>query len=298
VRPINYHLQAFEKMGAKLFVKEGYIEARASVLKPSVIRLPFPSVGATENVLMAAVLVRGRTTLLNAAREPEIIDLANCLRSMGAKITGDGTGTVIIQGVSRLSGARHRVIPDRIEAGTFLVAAAISRGDIRLTHLEPRHLTSVLALLRRAGLTLDVQSSEISARWTRPLTPISIKTEVYPNFPTDMQAQWMALMAVTRGRSRIVEKIFENRFLHALELMRMGARIEIEGNGARVEGVSHLSGCPLMVSDLRAGAALVLAGLAARGMTKILRIYHLDRGYEHMEKKLRALGANIRRIKG
>lgn len=294
-RPVNYHLKAFEKMGATLHVKEGYIAARAKPLTGGVLRLPFPSVGATENVMMAAALAQGRTTLYSAAQEPEIVDLANCLRSMGANISGDGTPTIRIQGVTRLGGAQHRVIPDRIEAGTYLAAAAITRGRITLTQVEPRHLTAVIQVLRRAGLQIKEGLNTLEARWTRPLKPVSVTTRVYPGFPTDMQAQWMAVMAVTPGKSRINETIFENRFLHAQELLRMGARIDVRTSTAWVEGVKQLSGCPLMVSDLRAGAALVLAGLAARGTTKILRVYHLDRGYEHLEKKLKKLGARITR---
>jgi UDP-N-acetylglucosamine 1-carboxyvinyltransferase len=294
-RPINFHLKAFEVMGARISVQEGYITAVGN-LRGGTITLPFPSVGATENVLMAAALARGRTVLQRAAHEPEIVDLANLLKAMGAKITGAGTSRIVVEGVSRLQGARHRVIPDRIEAGTFLVAAAITRGRVRLTGVDTDHLASVLDALARTGVRITPISDGVEAAWVRPLKPVSIKTRVYPGFPTDMQAQWMALMTVTPGRSVIQEDIFENRFLHAQELLRMSARIETRGKRATVDGVRRLSGCPLMVSDLRAGAALVLAGLAARGTTKILRVYHLDRGYEKLEKKLRALGADIRRV--
>jgi UDP-N-acetylglucosamine 1-carboxyvinyltransferase len=296
-RPVNYHLSAFEQMGAELKVTAGYIEARVKNWKPGRVRLPFPSVGATENVLMAAVLAPGRTVLENAAREPEIADLADCLRSMGAEISGDGTSRVVIQGKAQLGGARHRVVADRIEAGTFLVAAAVTKGRVTLKGAPPAaHTGALVKVLRKAGLKVEDGPEGLTAAWTRPLKPVSLKTEVFPGFPTDMQAQWMALMAVTKGRCRITEAIFENRFLHAQEMVRMGARIDVSGSTASVEGVSGLSGCPLMVSDLRAGAALVLAGLAARGVTKVLRVYHLDRGYEAMEKKLRALGADIRRV--
>ena len=297
-RPVNYHLSALRRMGAHVSVKEGYILARVKAWKPGRVRLDFPSVGATENVLMAAVLVPGRTVLENVAREPEIPALADCLRTMGAQIFGDGTSTIVVEGVRRLSGARYRVVADRIEAGTFLTAAAITRGRVTLKDAPTAHLGATLWAFRRAGLEIKETSRGLEAAWKRPLKSVSIKTEVFPDFPTDMQAQWMALMSVTPGRSRITEDIFENRFLHSQELVRMGAQIEISGPTAVVEGVPHLSGCPLMVSDLRAGAALVLAGLAARGETKILRVYHLDRGYEAMEKKLRALGADIRRVKG
>ncbi len=295
-RPVNYHIQALERLGASLRVEEGYVTASAPRLRGAAIRLPFPSVGATENVMMAAVLSPGRTVIRNAAREPEIQDLAACLRSMGARVRGEGTSVIRIEGVPRLHGARHRVIPDRIEAGTFLVAAAMTKGRVRLRDAAPEHLTSVLQALKRAGLGIRVRGAEIEAAWTRPLRPLSVRTRVYPGFPTDMQAQWMALMCLAKGRSRITESIFENRFLHAQELTRMGARIEIRGNTALIEGGNRLSGCPLMVSDLRAGAALVLAGLAAQGRTTVLRVYHLDRGYERMERKLRALGARIRRV--
>jgi UDP-N-acetylglucosamine 1-carboxyvinyltransferase len=294
-RPINFHLKAFERMGARISVHEGYISA-VGRLKGGRIKFPMASVGATENVLMAASLATGRTVIENAAREPEIVDLANLLSSMGAKITGAGSNRVVVEGVRVLHGAHHRVIPDRIEAGTFLVAAAMTRGKILLTEVEPAHLKTVLDALRRTGLRLTVGDGTVEAVWVRPLKPVSVKTRVYPGFPTDMQAQWMALMAVTAGRSVIEEDIFENRFLHAQELLRMSARIETRGHRAQVEGVARLSGCPLMVSDLRAGAALVLAGLVARGTTKILRVYHLDRGYEKLECKLRALGADIRRV--
>lgn len=295
-RPINYHLQAFERLGARIHVEEGYVRAQGKPLVGARIRLPFASVGATENVLMAAALARGRTVLENAAREPEIQDLANCLRGMGAHIQGDGTATIVIRGLPRLSGVNHHVIPDRIEAGTFLIAAAVTQGKILVRDVEPRHLTVVLEKLKQAGLSLQVGENNILAHWKRPLKPVSIKTEVFPGFPTDMQAQWLTLMSMVPGRSQVQETIFENRFLHAQELTRMGARIEIKGNAAQVEGVRRLSGCPLMVSDLRAGAALVLAGLAAHGKTKVLRVYHLDRGYERLERKLRGLGARIKRV--
>lgn len=294
-RPINFHLKAFEKMGARISVHEGYIDA-VGRLKGARIKFPFASVGATENVLMAASLAQGRTVIENAAREPEIVDLADLLIAMGAKIYGAGSARVVIDGVRFLHGAHHRVIPDRIEAGTFLVAAAMARGKILLKDVVPRHLTALLKSLRQAGLRVTEGNDTLEATWVRPLKAVSVKTRVHPGFPTDMQAQWMALMAVTPGRSVIEEAIFENRFLHAQELVRMSARIDVRGNRAQVDGVARLSGCPLMVSDLRAGAALVLAGLVARGTTKILRVYHLDRGYENLEKKFRALGANIRRV--
>ncbi|MBK8870907.1 MAG: UDP-N-acetylglucosamine 1-carboxyvinyltransferase [Elusimicrobia bacterium] len=294
-RPINFHLKAFESMGVKISVQEGYILAQGR-LKGCRVKLPFASVGATENILMAASLAQGRTVLDNAAREPEITDLARLLTAMGARIHGAGTARIVIEGVKTLAGAHHRVIPDRIEAGTLLIAAAMTRGKVKLTDIDPSHLGAVIEALRRAGLNVSHSSNTLEAAWVRSLKPVSIKTRVYPGFPTDMQAQWMALMAVTPGRSVIQEDIFENRFLHAQELVRMGARIDVRGARAVIEGVPRLSGCPLMVSDLRAGAALVLAGLVARGQTRVLRVYHLDRGYERLEKKLRFLGANMRRV--
>lgn len=294
-RPVNFHLKAFETLGARVIVREGYLSARGR-LKGRPVRLPFPSVGATENVMMAAVLAPGRTVIENAAREPEIGDLAAMLSAMGARVSGAGTSRIVIEGTKVLGGCHHRVIPDRIEAGTFLVAAAMTHGRVTLTDVEPAHLKMVLAALEKAGLRIIVSSDRVEARWVKSLKPVSVKTRVYPGFPTDMQAQWLALMSITRGRSVIEEDIFENRFLHAQELVRMSARIDVRGNRAVVEGVPRLSGCPLMVSDLRAGAALVLAGLAARGTTKVLRVYHLDRGYEGLEKKLRSLGADVRRV--
>ncbi len=295
-RPVDFHIKAFEQMGAVVRVEKGYVSVKADVLKGNRIRLPFPSVGATENILMAAVLAKGRTTLLNAAKEPEIQDLVKCLKSMGAHIQGEGTSIIRVQGVSSLHGTRHCVIPDRIEAGTFLVAAAMTQGRVLLQDVIPDHLSAVLTLLRKAGLSLQVKKNSVLAAWKKQLHPVSVKTSVYPGFPTDMQAQWMALMSLVKGRSRITEDIFENRFLHAHELSRMGADIRIQANTVFVKGVDSLSGCPVMVSDLRAGAALVLAGLSAQGQTQVLRVYHLDRGYEKMEKKLRVLGARISRI--
>ena len=295
-RPINYHLKAFETMGARVTVKEGYISARGRLVGKRVV-LPFPSVGATENVMMAATLAKGTTVIENAAREPEIVDLANMLVQMGASVSGAGTSRVVVEGCRALGGCRHRVIPDRIEAGTFLVAAAITRGRVRLTDVNPQDLSVVLAKLKRAGVQIIRDKNTVEAVWVKPLRSVSIKTKVHPGFPTDMQAQWMALMAVTPGRCVIEEDIFENRFLHAQELTRMSARVDTRGSRAVVEGVKSLSGCPLMVSDLRAGAALVLAGLAAKGTTRVLRVYHLDRGYEKLEQKLRSLGADIRRVR-
>lgn len=328
-RPIDIHLEALKRLGADIKLKAGYVELNSKKLNGNRIRLRFPSVGATENVLLAAVLAKGRTVLENAAREPEITDLADFLNEMGAKIDGAGTSKILIDGVKKLYGTKYRVIPDRIEAATYLIAAAITKGDIKLTSVEPNHLKSVIRKLKNAGMKISIYPSilqpapqkkglssrtsfgissslknemlkqvqhDIEAKWVRPLKPVSIKTAVYPGFATDVQAQWMALMSTVKGKSKIEETVFENRFLHVGELQRLGADLEIKGNVVHVRGVKALSGAPMMVSDLRAGAALVLGALAARGRSVISRIYHLDRGYEHLEKKLKGLGADIRRI--
>ena len=295
-RPIDIHLEAFRHLGADIKLKSGYVELNAKKLKGSRIPLRFPSVGATENVLLAAVLAKGKTVLENAAREPEITDLADFLNEMGAKISGAGTSKITIVGVEKLYGTKYRVIPDRIEAATYLIAAAITKGDVKLTNVEPEHLKAVISKLIKSGMEIRFGKDTIEARWVRVLKPISIKTAVYPGFPTDVQAQWMALMSTVKGRSSVQETVFENRFLHVGELQRLGADLQIKGNIVHVRGVKMLSGAPMMVSDLRAGAALVLGALAAKGRSVISRIYHLDRGYEHLEKKLKGLKADIRRI--
>ncbi|MFA7074354.1 MAG: UDP-N-acetylglucosamine 1-carboxyvinyltransferase [Endomicrobiaceae bacterium] len=297
-RPIDIHLEAFKKMGATIELKEGYIKIFAEKgLEGTDIEFRFASVGATENVLLASVLAKGTTRIINAAKEPEIHDLADVLNKMGAKITGAGTAIITIDGVTELSGYTHNVIADRIETATYMIATAVTKGNVTLTGVQPEHLKTVIDKLREAGLEIKTYGSEIKIRWVKPLKPINIKTEIYPGFPTDVQAQWMALMCLVEGNSIIEETVFENRFLHVCELQRLGADIKIDGKSVYISGVKNLSGAPVMVSDLRAGAALVLAGLCANGKTEISRIYHLDRGYETLEKKFSKLGANIERIK-
>lgn len=297
-RPIDMHLDAFKQMGARIELKEGYIKIFAeNGLKGADIKLRFASVGATENILLASVLAKGVTRIKNAAKEPEIQDLANVLNKMGAKISGAGTGTVTVCGVDKLSGFSHSVIADRIEAATYMIAAAITKGEISLTDVCPKHLKIVIDKLCDCGLEIKSSENEIKVKWVKELKPVNIKTDVYPGFPTDIQAQWMALMCLTKGDSVVEETVFENRFLHVCELQRLGANIQIESGKVYITGVNKLSGAPVMVSDLRAGAALVLAGLCACGKTEISRIYHLDRGYEYLEKKFRKLGADIRRVK-
>lgn len=295
-RPINFHLDGFKALGAKITLSGGYVEARATQLNGTHIKLPFASVGATENLMMAAVLAKGTTVIANAAREPEIEDLGRCLNEMGARIEGLGSSRIHIQGVKQLSGIRHRVIPDRIEAGTLLIAAAITRGKVRINGVEPSHLKTLLHLLQRTGAKVMSKNSQIWIESPEKLSPVSVETNVYPGFATDMQAQWSAFMTTIRGKSSVKENIFENRLMHVAELQRLGARVRQMGNTTSIDGGVPLSGCPVMVSDLRAGAALVLAGLAACGTTRVLRIYHLDRGYENLEGKLLHLGAHIRRV--
>ncbi|MDR2666263.1 MAG: UDP-N-acetylglucosamine 1-carboxyvinyltransferase [Endomicrobium sp.] len=296
-RPIDIHLEAFKKLGAEILVEGGYVKTFVKYrLKGTTINLRFPSVGATENVLLTAVLVKGRTIIVNAACEPEIEDLAIVLNKMGAKVTGAGTKNIIIEGVDKLHGFRHEVIPDRIEAATYIIAAAITKGEIVLKEVIPQHLKSINDKLRKSGLYIKESGNKIYVKWIKNLKPQNIKTGVYPGFPTDVQAQWMTLMCLINGKSSVKENVFENRFLHVAELRRFGANISVDGRIVNIKGVEKFSGAPVIVSDLRAGAALVLAGLAACGTTTISRIYHLDRGYEVFEKKLKELGANIRRI--
>ncbi|MDR0724366.1 MAG: UDP-N-acetylglucosamine 1-carboxyvinyltransferase, partial [Endomicrobium sp.] len=266
-------------------------------LKGNTLHLKFPSVGATENVLLSAVLAEGHTTIINAAREPEIEDLATVLTKMGATITGAGTNEIVIDGVKELKGVSHSVIPDRIEAATYMIAAAITKGHISIKNVIPEHLSTISKNLKSCGLDIKQTKDTISVKYVKHIKPKSIETGVYPGFPTDAQAQWMALMCLASGTSTIIETIFENRFMHVPELQRFGANITINGKEVVVKGVKNLSGAPVMVSDLRAGAALVLAGLTACGKTTVSRIYHLDRGYDKLEKKLKKLGANIKRIK-
>ncbi|MCE9665183.1 UDP-N-acetylglucosamine 1-carboxyvinyltransferase [Halomonas sp. M5N1S17] len=299
-RPVDLHIRGLEAMGAEIRVEGGYIRARVDGrLKGATIFFDTVTVTGTENLLMAATLAAGTTILENAAREPEVVDLAECLIKMGAKIRGHGTDTIVIEGVERLHGAYHDVMPDRIETGTFLVAAALSRGRVRVRNTRADILEAVLAKLEEAGakITLGEGWIELDMEGRRP-RPVNIRTAPYPAFPTDMQAQFVALNAVADGNSRVVETIFENRFMHVQELNRMGAKIVLEGNTALITGVERLSGAPVMATDLRASASLVIVAMMAEGETLVDRIYHIDRGYECIEEKLQLLGARIRRIPG
>ncbi len=299
-RPVDLHLKALEQMGAEIGTSHGYIEARAlngGRLKGAHIVFEKITVTGTENILMAAVLADGETVLENAAREPEVTDLVEMLRKMGAEISGDGTSTLRICGVEKLQGTEHTVIPDRIEAGTFLVAGAITGGELTITNCAPGHLGGVIAKLEQAGVPVEiVNETTMRVRGAKKQVASDVMTEEYPGFATDMQAQYMALATQANGTSVIVEKIFENRFLHASEMMRMGANISVEGHTATVRGPSALSGTVVQASDLRASAGLVLAGLVANGETMIERVYHIDRGYEGIVEKLRGVGANIERV--
>jgi UDP-N-acetylglucosamine 1-carboxyvinyltransferase len=297
-RPVDLHLKGLEAMGAVIKLDAGYIDATAPTgLHGANIVFPFVSVGATENLLMAASLAEGTTVLTNAAREPEIADLAHCLIAMGAKIKGIGTGTLTVEGSKSLHGAHHAILPDRIETGTYACAAAITGGKIFLENGRTDDLGALIAALTEAGITITPATGGFWVERTGNLRGVDVKTEPYPGFPTDMQAQFMALMAVAEGASMVTETIFENRFMHVPELNRMGARINAHASSAIIRGVPHLSGAQVMATDLRASVSLVLAGLAARGKTTISRVYHLDRGYESVEEKLAACGANIERLK-
>lgn len=296
-RPIDLHLKGLERLGAAITLEHGYIHAVSSRLKGARFSFDTISVTGTENVMMAASLAEGETILENAAREPEVEDLALLLNKMGAQIEGAGTSRLVIRGVERLGGAVHTIIPDRIEAGTFLAAAGITGGRIIVDHAEPRHMTAVIAKLEELGMTIQPHGErEIEASAPEPLRATDAATQEYPGFPTDMQAQYMALATQAEGASAITETIFENRFLHALELSRLGADIRLDGRRAVVHGKTILSGAPVQASDLRASACLVLAGLAARGETVIDRVYHIDRGYARIEEKLARVGARIRRV--
>jgi UDP-N-acetylglucosamine 1-carboxyvinyltransferase len=295
VRPIDQHLKGLARLGAEIAIENGFVVARASRLKGARIATDLVTVTGTENLMMAGALAEGTTVIDNAAREPEVADLARLLTAMGAKIQGAGTARVEIEGVTELGGASHRIVPDRIEAGTLIVAGAITAGDVRVTGLVAEHLGAVLAKLEECGVALEIGPTWVRVRGPERARPADVITSPYPGFPTDMQAQLMTLLGLADGQSRVTETIFENRFLHAAELNRLGARIETEGNTAIIRGVSSYQGAPVMASDLRASAALVLAGLAARGRTEISRVYHLDRGYERIETKLAALGARIAR---
>lgn len=296
-RPIDLHLKGFEALGAQIEIGHGYIEAKATNgLTGARIYLDFPSVGATENIMMAASMAKGQTILENAAHEPEIVDLANYLNTMGAKIRGAGTDVIKIEGVSELVGRTYEVIPDRIEAGTFMVAAAMTGGDLYVENALSEHLKPVIAKLKEAGVTIEEDTNGIRVKSTGVLKAVDIKTLPYPGFPTDMQAQFMAMTTVSHGTSVISETVFENRFMHVDELKRMGASIKIDGRSAVVEGLPTLTGCQVKATDLRAGAALVLAGLVANGETEVGYLHHIDRGYDDLVTKLCGIGADIRRI--
>lgn len=295
-RPVDLHIKGLQAMGADIRVEHGYIIARAERLKGARIFSDLVTVTGTENLMMAACLAEGTTVIENAAREPEVVDLAHCLKAMGANIEGAGSDTITIEGMSALAGAEHRIMPDRIETGTFLVAAAATGGSVRLRNTSARILEAVVEKLREAGATITAEDDAIVLEMDGPPLSVNLRTAPYPAFPTDMQAQFMTLDCIARGTAVLTETIFENRFMHALELQRMGADIEISGNAAVVKGVAQLDGATVMATDLRASASLVIAGLVAKGETVVERIYHLDRGYECIEEKLSQLGARIKRI--
>jgi len=295
LRPVDQHVKGLQAMGAEIVTEHGYMIVRAPRLTGARICMDLVTVTGTENIMMAATLARGTTVIENAAREPEVADLALCLTAMGAKIDGAGTDTVTVEGVERLHGAQHTVMPDRIETGTFLVAAAATGGSVTLRNVRPQILDAVLDKLREAGAHVTTGADWISLASNGALNAVNLRTAPYPAFPTDMQAQFMALDTIARGTGIVTETIFENRFMHVQELKRLGADIEVEGNTAVVKGVAHLDGASVMATDLRASASLVLAGLVARGTTTVDRVYHLDRGYERIEEKLSRLGARIRR---
>ncbi|MET3617197.1 UDP-N-acetylglucosamine 1-carboxyvinyltransferase [Peptoniphilus olsenii] len=295
-RPIDLHLKGFNALGAEITMTHGEIKAEADELVGERIYLDFPSVGATENIMMAAVLAKGETTLENCAMEPEIVDLANFLNKMGAKVTGAGTSTIRIRGVEKLTGCTHQIIPDRIEAGTFMVAAAITGGDILIDNVITSHLKPVIAKLEEAGVSISTDGSAVRVIGNGKLKPIEIKTLPHPGFPTDLQAQFMALLTQAEGQSSVIETVFENRFMHAEELKKMGANIKVIDREALITGRSKLYGSKVRATDLRAGAALILAALVSEGETEISDIYHIDRGYEKIEDKFKSLGSDIERI--
>ncbi|MGA1868065.1 MAG: UDP-N-acetylglucosamine 1-carboxyvinyltransferase [bacterium] len=295
-RPINFHLKGLKILGARIALEEGYVIARAQKMQPGKIEFEFPTVTGTENLMMVAATIEGETVIENVAREPEIIDLANMLGKMGAQIEGAGTGRIKIRGSSSLKPVEHHIIPDRIEAGTFMTAAAITKGKVRIKRCPKKYLCAVIEKLREIGTRfIDVGDNEIEVMGADEIRAVDLRTSPYPGFPTDMQAQFMALLCIACGVSIVTETVFENRFMHACELGRMGADIRIEGHSAIVRGVRQLKGAPVMATDLRASACLILAGLAAKGETIVSRIYHLDRGYDKIEKKFQQLGAIIRR---
>lgn len=296
-RPIDLHLKGFEALGVKIEQGHGYIEASAPEgMTGANIYFDFPSVGATENIMMAAAMANGTTVLENPAEEPEIVDLANYLNQMGARVRGAGTNVITIEGVSELHGVQHSVIPDRIEAGTYMIAAAMTGGDVIIENVLPEHQKPLIAKLREAGALVEEDIDRIHVVGSGKLKAVDIKTLPYPGFPTDMQAQMMAMLSVAEGRSKITETVFENRFMHVVELNRMGANITTEGRSAVITGPAHLTGCTVRATDLRAGAAMILAGLVAEGATEICDIYHIDRGYEEIAAKLTRLGAYIKRV--
>lgn len=301
-RPVDIHLLGMEKLGAKIEIENGYIKASTEGLKGAHIVLPFPSVGATENIMMAAVLAKGTTVIENAAREPEIDDLADFLNAQGAKVSGQGTSKITIEGVKleslRASNKAYRVIGDRIEAATFIIAALMSKGEVKVKGFNPEHLSFVIDTLVEMGAQLEIGEDFVSVKKSSNLKGTQIETSPFPGFPTDVQAQMMALMSVVEGGSVVTESIFENRFMHVPEMIRMGAKVSLKGSSAFIEGVKSLSAAPVMCTDLRASAALVLCSLVASGESEIQRVYHLDRGYEKIDEKLTKLGATIRRVKG
>jgi len=296
-RPINLHLVGLEAMGAKIELRHGYILAKADGLKGANISFDTTTVTGTENLMMAATLAKGKTTLHNAAMEPEVLDLVNVLIKMGAKIKGAGTSVIQIEGVDSLQAVEHTIIPDRIEAGTLMLAAGLTRGNIKILNCPAHHMDSVVNKLRESGMEIDLEGEGVRVVGNRRIRSVDVKTQPYPGFPTDMQAQFMVLMSLAKGLSVISETIFENRFIHVSELQRMGADIRIQKDAAIIQGVGSLSGAQVMATDLRASASLILAGLAAEGVTEVSRVYHLDRGYEELDRKLSKLGADIRRVK-
>ena len=295
MRPVDMHLDALEKMGASISVENGYISAKAKKLNGTKISFPRKSVTGTENIIMAATLAKGKTIIENAASEPEISDLCEFLIKMGAKITGYGTSKVTVEGVNILKGTRHKPLPDRIEAGTFMVAATITKGDIEICNIVPEHSRAVIDKLVQTGADVKILKDSVRVKMTKRPRAIDIETNAYPLFPTDMQAQMTALNCIANGESNVKENIFENRFMHAQELIRMGAKIRVHDNIAQITGITELLGAPVMATDLRASASLILAGLAAKGVTEIGRVYHIDRGYDCIEEKLQLIGARISR---
>jgi UDP-N-acetylglucosamine 1-carboxyvinyltransferase len=296
-RPVDYHLKGFEALGAQVEVEKGYIEAKVDTLKGDEIYLDFPSLGATENIMMAACLAEGVTTIENAAKDPEVVELGHFLNEMGAKVEGLGTDLIKIEGVKELHGIDYAIIPDRIEAGTYMIAAAITGGDILIENADPILLKPLIAKLEEAGVQIELEKKLIKIIGPDRVKAVDIKTLPFPGFPTDMQPQFMALSCMAKGTSVITETVFENRFVHTGDLIRMGADIKVEGHSTIIKGVKKLSAAPVMASDLRGGAALVLAGLVAEGTTELSRMYHLDRGYVKLEEKLNSLGADIKRMK-